>query len=258
MNSLQDKKQDGLRAIMVCVEYADMLALTLPYNHHHFSEIMVVVNPKDVKTFEVLSPYLKGDGIGMYPTDAFYRNGAKFNKWLALEEGLDYFGRYGWICIMDADVFWPKEVNLSLEQGKVYTPLRRMMPTIPQIAPKESDWLKYPLHGNQGEWAGYSQIFHADDPVLKGLKYWHEIDWSHAGGADSFFQQKWARENKVRPPFEVLHIGEAGLNWMGRCTPFANGELPVEANDRKREMMEMFRKRKGKIGNDRFKHEKLK
>lgn len=212
-----------LKGIMVCVDYADLLALTLPYNRHHFHQLMVVTTEQDRATRELAVKH----HCLVYETDAFYRNGATFNKWLALEEGLDRLGRDGWMCIMDADVCWPKIVpTVDLKVGKLYTPERRMCPTIPQVIPSEDLWGSYELHRNRAEWAGYSQIFHAKDPVLKGAgQYWHEIDWKHAGGADSFFQMRWDPKDKVRPPFEVLHLGLAGHNWFGRATPLADGTV---------------------------------
>ncbi len=209
-----------MRAILVCVDYCDYLEVTLPYNWHHFSEIMVVTSPADLDTQSYCSKF---DNVRCFVTDLFYESGANFNKWKALESGLDAFGRNGWLCIMDADVVWPREIpELLLSPGTLYTPVRRMMNDVQLPIPEESQWSQFPIHRNVNEFAGYSQIFHANDPVL-GDAPWHETNWKHAGGADSFFQRKWKRKNKVRPNFEVLHLGRAGLNWNGRATPFLDG-----------------------------------
>lgn len=244
---------NGLRAITVCVDYTDLLALTLPYNRHHFSEMMVVTSWRDTKTRQ----FCLDNGIALHETDLFYMNGAKFNKWAALEEGLDQFGRTGWFCLLDADVLWPKTISFpSLQSGKLYTPRRRMYPSVPLTVPPESEWGKYPIHRNEGEFAGYSQIFHTSDPAL-GPGPWHETDWKHGGGADSFFQQRWKHENKVRPPFEVLHLGEPGVNWMGRVTAYADGSLPEGAITGRREMNEMWTKRRRNPRTNPFDGEKI-
>ncbi|MFO0202723.1 MAG: hypothetical protein ACK528_06290, partial [Alphaproteobacteria bacterium] len=39
-----------MRAFIVCVNYADLLAITLPYNRHHFSEVIVVTSSADTQT----------------------------------------------------------------------------------------------------------------------------------------------------------------------------------------------------------------
>jgi len=244
--------QQPTRAILVCVDYSDLLAITLKYNRHHFSQVCVVTSPEYVEN--VFPICVKNDAI-MYPTDSFYKDGAVFNKWRALEEGLDYYGRSGWLCVMDADVLWPKELpDFEMEEGKLYTPLRRMCTDLTKPIPyNESTWTGYPIHRNVNEWAGYSQVFHASDPCL-GIPPWHETDWKHAGGADSFFQKKWHKRDKVRPPFECLHLGPAGKNWGGRVSNYLDGTAPEKAAERQTYMNTLFSDRR-KHRN--FDHEKL-
>lgn len=243
-----------MRAILVCVDYADLLAVTLPYNRHHFEAVYIVTDKRcqaetEAAAFRGLTQEQRC-GVIVLTTDLFYADGAAFNKWRALEWGLDQMGRHGWLCIMDADILWPKSIKLfgstvdgrqnllgqrgriNVNFGNIYTPLRRIWAEWPDPMirggvmynaivgkqpplPLEQHWSAFPIHRNTGEWAGYSQIFHANDPVL-GPPPWHETDWIHAGGADSFFQRKWKPENKIRPPFECLHLGPCGENWFGR------------------------------------------
>ena len=198
-----------MRAILTSVDYAAELAVTLPRNRHHFESVTVVTTPgsRDAQV-------AREQGAAVVTTDAFYRDGAPFAKWLALEEGLDVVGRHGWLCVLDADVVWPARLpSYHLQPGCLYTPLRRML--VDWSLPLPERWDHLPLHPNFREWAGYTQVFHADDPAL-GPPPWHEVDWIHAGGADSAFQRKWHPARKVRPPFEVLHLGPAGVNWCGR------------------------------------------
>lgn len=218
-----------MRAILVCVDYADFLAITLPRNLHHFESVMVVTAPKDTATIELCQEL----NVQTHITESFYDHGANFNKFKAMEEALNVYGRTGWLCIMDADIIWPTILpEFRLEVGKLYTPRRRMLRTnYFQELPPEERWHTLPLHRNEAEWAGYSQIFHCSDPIL-GKPPWHGTNWKHAGGADSFFQAKWSRPNKIRPTWEVLHLGEDGRNWCGRVTPLADGTHPPEAVNR--------------------------
>lgn len=248
-----------LRAVLVCVDYHDLLTVTLPYNRHHFSEVMVVTTEKDTKTQEVA----RANDASILTTNLFYEHGANFNKWRALERALDVFGRDGILCLMDADILWPKVIMGgydTFKKGRLYTPLRHMAPWPPRpghdAVPLEIDWWKYPIHRNVNEWAGYTQIFHADDPVL-GDPPWHETDWTHAGGADSFFQKKWKPLNKIRPLWEVLHLGEAGANWMGRVTQFPDGTTLEEAGQRRLEMTKMWHRRRNAPGATKFDSEKI-
>lgn len=235
-----------LRAVIVCVDYSDFLSLTLPYNRDHFDEVLVVTSPHDKETLRVAQE----NHCSRYVTDAFYRNGASFNKWLALEEALDHFRREGWICLKDADVLWPKDLHgWEPEKGYLYSPLRHMCeymgkqwlhepnqgydvgPSCQLPFPPEKHWWEFYIHRNVNEWAGYTQIFHTDDPHL-GSSPWHQTDWKHAGGADSFFQQKWPPLFKKRTPWNVLHLGQAGTNWCGRVTDMLDGTKVEKGEER--------------------------
>lgn len=297
-----------MNAILVCVDMADLLSVCLPYNRHHFDRVTVVTSLKDRATMDVAEAN-HGD---IHATDVFWERGANFNKWAALEQGLDAMGREGWLTIMDCDVLWPKSLKVTgngkwlelwnvgnnreprspcqyvsqLSPGQLCTPLRRMTPWPCDFATleDESGWQRFPLHPQQHEWAGYSQTFHCDDPHLscincgcprnyhkdrrQGIEHpnlfteceafaWHQTDWSHCGGADSFFQARWPADRKVRPPFECLHLGDSGVNWCGRVTPLVDGSVPEGAEERRNQLRGMMIQRIGKQGMDRFKHERL-
>lgn len=254
-----------MRAFVVAVDYADLLAVTLPYNAHHFEDVHVVT---DAASEAAVRPVVRSvPNADMMVTDAFYRGGADFNKWAALEELLDRAGRSGWIALLDADVLWPKETLLDVGTdrrgfhicpGFLYGALRRMYPRVPRTAaelPPEDQWGRYPLHRNVHEWAGYTQVFHGSDPVL-GPAPWHDVSWRHAGGADTFFQAKWPRERRVRFPWEVLHLGPAGANWCGRVSRYADGRVPERASDRAGRLGGYMLQRRRPEGRD-FRHEKL-
>jgi hypothetical protein len=263
--------------VMVSVDYADLLSITLPYNRHHFDRVLVVGSEKMDAASR--STALQ-NAAEWFSTEKFYEDGAMFNKWKALEEGLLYAKRMGWlegwVCLMDADVMWPKELNWfddgrgvlscgisrtagscarSLELGQIWTPRRRMFTDLDESIPLEEEWRRYPYYRYEAEWSGYTQIFHTDDPHLGPLP-WHQTDWKHAGGADSFFQMKWPPECKMRPPFEVLHLGGSAENWCGRVTPYVDGTVDPRAGERRAEMMRVWQMRR-EAGPGKFDGEKI-
>ena len=200
---------------------------------------MVVTTPGD-PAVEIA----RDNDCNVFQTTAFYEDGAVFNKFRALEYGLDAFGRRGWLVVMDSDVLWPKSIpQTNLEVGKLYSPLRRMFPSLPKEAPPEEEWSRYPIHRNVAEWAGYSQIYSTEDPAL-GNPPWHETNWTTAGGPDSFFQRKWAPGEKVRPPFDVLHLGPHGTNWCGRVSSYADGTKPEMSDERNRRLHQLMYERR--------------
>lgn len=244
-----------MRAFIVCVDYWDYLKITLPLNTDHFDEIVIITSPRDEKTIQTISEIWNYRHT-MLLTDLFYEKGAVFNKWKALEWGLDQVGRDGWICLLDADIVLPPlDVwqSLNKEVGTLYTPRRRMGPNASSIPAYEEWCQRFQLHRNEQEFAGYCQIFHGSDPALPSPP-WHETNWRHAGGADSFFQARWKPENKLRPPFECLHLGEAGRNWCGRSTKFLDGTSPQEAETRSNQLRAFINSRQR--GPHRFDNEK--
>lgn len=258
-----------MRAIMTAVDYSDILQISLPYNRKHFTEVAVVTSTADAPNVRPIAEPL---GVQVIVTDLFYQPGAKFAKWAALEYGLDVFGRRGFLCVMDADVLWPKSLEVwadaewvgfdyardkpafVVRAGQLCTPLRRMADPIPKEIPPEELWCRFPLHRQQHEWAGYSHVFNAEDPAL-GPPPWYDVSWATCAGADSLFQRKWAASHKVRPPWEVLHLGPAGTNWVGRASPYVDGTVPPDAEQKKAELRRLIRSR-GR-GPDRYAAERI-
>lgn len=225
-----------MNAIIVCVDYSDLLGVTLPYNRHHFDRVMIVTTPTDSATIKVASQ----NQADVCITTCFYDDGAFFNKGKAFEKGFDQLGRYGWLCVMDADILWPKVIpQQDYQRGFLYTPFRNLWPAT-DVVPVEAVWgsgKTFP--GDEYGWVGYTQIFHAEDPHLPQPP-WHSVRWKHAGGVDSEFEAMWPITHKVRPSWKVLHLGEAGVNWCGRTTPLLTGELPTEASDRKQALRQLM------------------
>jgi len=239
-----------MKGITVCVEYDDLLAITLPLNARHLSEIVVVTAPHDQRTKELVQTV---PNARCFVTDAFYRQGAKFNKGAAMEEGLTFLGRTGWIIIHDADTLFPDVMPLNdIQIGNLYTPHRRMLTDPSQWTP-DFDWTTC-YRTNEGEFPGYFQLFHAADPVLVE-RPWYDVKWIHAGGCDSIFQDRWPIERKIRPNFEVLHLGEDGKNWFGRATKRLDGIAIPEAETRAARIKSMFHNRRRQ--KHRYRGEKL-
>lgn len=203
-----------MRAIMTCVgkSWSDILAVTLPYNRHHFESILVVTSVEDAVTKDVVKSI---GNASIFATDLFRTREGKFDKWPALEAGLDFMGREGWLCVMDCDVLWPKSSFQFFNKGNIYSPFRKMFKEFGEpsnILLHEDHWKNYPLHLLHYRWpshmSGYTQIFHADDPVLKDRPWFPST--GHAGGSDTEFMLRWSKEKRIRILQEVLHLGKAG------------------------------------------------
>lgn len=110
-----------IEAVIVCVDYADFLAETLPHNIPHFDRIVVITTPKDVATQELCRKL----SVPYYATDIFYKGGASFNKARGIDYGLAYLRENEWIVQLDADTYLPpmtrKWLELkNLDEGAIY------------------------------------------------------------------------------------------------------------------------------------------
>lgn len=241
-------------AFVVCVDYCGELKITYPRNRQYFKFTVVITAPRDRETIE----FCQKEHAALVVTNAFYDDGALFNKWKALNQALELYAK-GWTCLLDADILWPDSIpDLNLEIGNLYVPRRRMVRD-PSFFQTESlqDFSKFPTPMENEEFAGYSQIFHTEDPHV-GTLPWHDLNWRHAGGADSFFWMKWPEKNRIRPPFEVLHLGEDGKNWAGRVTPTVDGRILEGSEQRREELKTMIMLRRGRTRtSDRYQGEKL-
>ena len=247
-----------MKAITVCVQYDDLLAATLPGNAKHFDEVLIVTAPNDLATAELVNRAMgirtKIGGLPqLFQTEAFYHNGADFNKGASLEEAFDVLGRSGWFCLLDADTVLPPTIDVDgFEVGHFYNPRRRWCDN-PRDWDGGYNWSQH-RQVREVDMGGYCVFFHADDPVLQ-TKPWYPTDWRHAGGGDTIFNYKWDKEHKHRiETWEVLHLGPAYTNWFGRTSDRLDGTKPEGHESRAGKIQQMKNYRRSGFG---FSKEKL-
>lgn len=239
----------AVNAVSVCVGYDDLLAITLPALLPHVADYVVVTSPDDRRTQELVARY---PGARCHLTDVFTRGGAKFNKGAGLEEGFDALGREGWALVIDADIYVPPDLSTQIERlnprvGCLYTPRRRILPE-PKLWERYSaaaeSWRSLVLRKEDKGFYGYFQLFHASDPAIRRLP-WYPVDVTHAGLCDDEFQRRWNPAKKVRPTFEVLHLGKCDENWFGRASDRIDGESVEGDVQGRRATVEKFHRMKG-------------
>jgi hypothetical protein len=169
------------------------------------------------------------DGVRLFRTDAFTRDGACFNKGAAIEEGFDALGRWGWILLLDADIVLPS----TLEPGPlcpdvIYTMRRRQLDG--EAAGIDGDWGRWEVMPSVENCFGYFQLFHAYSESLRS-RPWYPTGIRHAGFSDDGFVAKFPE--RVVLEGSVLHIGHPFENWCGRIAPRLDGG-PVPGVERNR------------------------
>lgn len=101
-----------IEAVIVCINYADFLKITLPANKHHFDRLVIVTDEQDTETAKVCEFY----NVQCIKTNAFYTDGStKPNKALGINEGLKVLDKDGWVLHMDADIWLPPLARQILE-----------------------------------------------------------------------------------------------------------------------------------------------
>lgn len=216
--------------ITVCVNYLDFFALSYQHNKSEFDEFIVVTDLKDKATED----YCIKNNIKVVKTDAFYKNGAVFNKGLAINEAFKVLDKPEWIAFMDADTFVSPNFKKSLpplDKEFFYGARRVLLPTFADyVKLSKAESLK-DFEIPMGAGFGWFQLFHWDSSVVKASKI-DELypSFPDARESDWMFRNKWGDYvhgsnytkvygNYTELPILVYNLGEHGKNHFGRVTP---------------------------------------
>jgi hypothetical protein len=246
-----------IEAVVVCVNYSDFLAYTLPANRSQFNNMVVVTDTKDEATVAICNKY----NVRCVQTDAFYDGGNRFNKASGINAGLAALRLNGWVVHMDADIMLPPLTRyilekLPLDPSKIYG-VDRLMCT------SHEEWMHYLesarsvheswafLHLNlfsvgsrlvqYGEWLedgaapdgwvpiGYFQLWHPS--ATECLSYPGEH--GAADRTDVLHAKQYDRAHReLIPEIAVIHLdSEAapmGTNWCGRQTARFGHRPPID------------------------------
>jgi len=243
-----------IECVQVCVNYADYLAHTLPFNKYVFDKLVVVTSVNDKATARVCEYY----HIHCIKTNLF-DNG--INKGRAINLGLQHLSRDGWLVQMDADIVLPPRARYLLEIAKLredtlYGVHRAMCPSY-------EDWCKFVArpfvnhecdiyihnHGpfplgtqigklsiNEKDWGdlgylpiGYFQCWYEGGKDKKS----YPEDHNNFAGSDAVFGYNWSREKRALiPEITAIHLStpeqlDMGVNWSGRKSP-TFGPVPYD------------------------------
>lgn len=102
-----------IEAVTVCVNYADFLQETLPWNMQHFDKVVVVTSYDDKETQELCRRL----SVECRPTDVMHLEGDSFNKGRAVDFGMGYIGGKDWVCHLDADTWLPPMTRYHLQRA---------------------------------------------------------------------------------------------------------------------------------------------
>lgn len=223
-----------LEGVMVSVDFGDYLEQTLPHTRPHFDDLVVVTSPADERTRDVC----RAAGARPVVTDAFYGDGAVFNKGRGINVGLTALRRTDWVVHVDADIVLPRGFRAALEakeldRDTLYGVRRAMCgswaewkayePSLESPAPFPHE--RPVINRRRGYMpVGYFQLFHARAAALAGAGPWYVEESPNAAYSDIWFCERWTRR-RLLTDLEVVHLYEGvqydEINWRGRMSkPF--------------------------------------
>lgn len=208
-----------LQAVLVAVNYDDLLSISLSHNAQHFEQIHLATTPWDTRTKAIAARF---PNVGILETECFFDKGASFCKGAAVEKLTERLDPDVWTVIWDADIVMPAVLPFDVEKldrNDLYTPRRCQVHDrieyLSAAGKPELDTSELEELPDQ-EQAGYFQLFHPRSMYLKERPWY--TPWKHAGGTDSDFLGKFPEDHRHWMGFQVLHLGQPGVNWQGRVT----------------------------------------
>lgn len=243
-----------LEGLVICVDYSDFLAHTLPHNKTHFDNLIVVTDTKDEKTKKLCEFH----HIRCVQTDIFYENGNSFNKGAAIDYGLSLLENKDWVIHLDADIYLPPLTrsileNIPLETHKIYGADRLMCPSYekwteflnnPQKI--QEGWVyihmdAFPIGVRLAEYnnkdAGYEPIGYFQLWNPKGSRVFnYPTEHDYCDRTDVLHCKKFARKDReLLPEIIVIHleseglsVGSMGKNWKGRKTRLFESQVRLK------------------------------
>jgi hypothetical protein len=203
----------NVTGLVVCVQYADLLARGFDRWVKGCDRLVVVTAPGDSATLDLCAAH----GIAPHVTDVFYQCGAKFNKGAAMAEAAQCsrLRSADWILSFDADIVPPETWRRDLEAckpmpGNLYGCWRYQVP-------ENGNLVFDPARRMPQGWViGFFTLFHATDPCLSATGPMFDICWPHAGNYDTEFTRRWPMDRQKMLPLPMIHLGEERQNWTGR------------------------------------------
>lgn len=196
-----------LDVIIVCVNYSDVLRLTLPQNKKIFENITVVTHVNDKKTIELC----KVNNIRCVKDSDCVDE--KLNKSMAINTGIQSIKDPDYLLLLDADIIVEDKIDVyRLKDDTIYTSGRYIIPSIndyddhlynskdlKQISKKEDD-----------RGLGFFQLFNYKEKTEypeSNFDRYSKHEW-----VDIIFKKSFKKIKNIG--FDVIHLGVEGSPWL--------------------------------------------
>jgi hypothetical protein len=225
-------KPQRVECLVVCLNYDDYLARTLPWNKPELGRMVVATGEEDRRTRRLCREL----GVECYLAPRIHEDGAPFAKGKSINDALRWMKPKDWVLLIDADILLPRGWRGALRAhvlnpGVLYY-TRRFGPKDPGQAQQFFDGLRRDMsftraakENPQTDPYGYFQLFHLNAAALRG----RSAIYPEKSGTAEFDDMEFGVE--VYPPerisalpsplFDVAHLPHGGWmeNWAGRKSP---------------------------------------
>jgi hypothetical protein len=225
-----------IEAVIVCKNYSDFLAHSLPENLQFLDRVVVVTHPDDKATQALCNKF----GVDVFPTAVMHDDGDALNKGRAINLGLQHLRHDGWLLHLDADIVLPHRfrqmlAHAKLDQANIYGADRLNTGSY-------KNWMRFkhkgvPQHSYRylvnptAEFQLGSRLLHTEYGYcpIGYFQLWHSsqrrqyaVSAGSAEHSDVLFSVQWPRANRILlPELFVYHLesepnAPMGVNWNGR------------------------------------------
>lgn len=231
-----------LQGLTVCVNYADFFKETGLANKGIFDKFVVVTDIADTEVSALCEEY----GYHLVKTDVFYENGASFNKYAGINEGLKYIDEDAWVMFVDSDIVLQPDTKrvlkeLHLDESFLYGfdrvncvgfenwtkykngrgVLEHNWMLTPAGLPLGARLVHYFGHeGENGRFEGWRPLGYAQLAKRNRFKLYPQ-ETKGADHCDLLFARLWDRQHRAHiPELLAVHLesysADNGVNWYGR------------------------------------------
>jgi hypothetical protein len=223
-----------IEAVIVCVNFSDILDYTLGWAAQEVDRVVVVTSSDDKATQAVCEKV----GVECVVSDRYKGRGVKFDKGAMVNDGLAVLERDGWVLLMDCDIMLPYAFKKGLDTKGLRIDtlygVRRIdvvgardilqavacgwaSKLIWEVPPRPDMGVTF-IGGVEGVVPiGFFQLFHSE--AFRLYPEGHKT----AGESDVLFACGWDAEHRVVwDDAYVLHLSTQkkpmGLDWGGRMS----------------------------------------
>lgn len=204
-----------IAAVTISIDYADLLAQTLPLNRGAFDQFVVVTSPADEASHALCAQY----DATVCLSGRQRLHGANFNRGALLNDGFRCLERADWVAVLDADVVLPRDFDRLwrdrvVDEHTLHYARRLQCGTFAEWQRARSDWEQLPPLEDDCPGAGYFQLFRTSTRRLNDRGLWYPEYYPTAAASDLRFRDLWPALADLG--FPVVHLGDPFVNWSGR------------------------------------------